>query len=185
MPIRRSRIQLVLEVSHGRRWARALGIAGTALTLASSGCTSTVVDGHPATGQPTATKTAVPSGTYDAAVYLCVVPAPSPRCHGATSTVEKLDVARRLSSDRTVQAMLYVSVQQSYDLGRTTVDPRVRNLIKPGDLPDFFLVVLADPARVPSFATVYEAVPGVGAVVRCAGSPNCTVTDLRRVGAVR
>lgn len=162
----------MLVVSHGRQRFRA--VAATlilATALAAAGCSSSLVGGQPA----------VPQDSYDVGVYLCA-DSRSAGCSGAATDDQTNAIRDRLRSDKHVKSFVYVSLAKSYSLSQITLDAKVRRFVKPGDLPAFFEVQLADDAEADAVRADYRSMAGVTAASSCAHNPACEVRNLRQAG---
>jgi hypothetical protein len=168
MPIRQSRIQFLLVVSH----------AALALAVVLTACSSPATPGR--TGA--APKSRVPDH-YDAAVVMCPAPPATPPCAGRASAAELSAVRRRLLRDPAVRSIAAISAAAAYRIAQLGLTAKVARRLRPGHLPAAFSVALDAPFG--SFAARYRRLPGVQDVVPCrTGAVICRIDLLRAVGVI-
>jgi FtsX-like permease family protein len=131
-------------------------------------------------------KTDLPADHYDAAIYLCVRGPQLPGCHGAASRAQTDAVRTQLGTDSEVVEFLYLSQQDSYRVAQASLPSNQVALIKPGELPAAFLVVLSGQGDgVAALKTRFGHAAGVEQVTACrSATKQCSVAFLRKLHVV-
>lgn len=104
--------------------------------------------------------------SLNVSVFLCAA-TNNPPCtkNQATTADQTKALQAKLTADPMVDSVSYVSQQEAYERARTLQAPEVRNLIRPGDLPASFTVVLKDLRKdYTAFALKYDKEAGVSGV---------------------
>lgn len=173
MPIRPSRSQFLLEVSH-------LVLAAIVALTALAACGASVLPGHAAAAE----KSGIPADHYDAVIWLCPgTPFVAP-CSEQATAAQIAALRARLLADRDVVDIVYVSEQKAFELAKQALAPDIIAHSEIGDFPASYTVKLPASFSAQRLDAAYRDQPGVFDVLDCSKQVVCQVAALRRAGVI-